>query len=220
MIKNVIFDCDGVLLASNDVFYDCFVECAKKIDVEVTRDFYIRVTGGGMFDSIKVFSDMYGVDETTAEKIILEVDQLYKDKVKTEVIPLMPYVNEILDDLEAQGIKKYIASSSYHAVIESTLKPHHLLERFDGSIFGDMVKERKPSPEIYLTCIEKYNMNKDETIIIEDSMNGIIAAHRAGVKCIGVPDFSPVDEWVEKGFCIKKENLKEAMNYIRKENQS
>lgn len=214
MIKNVIFDCDGVLLASNDVFYDCFVEEAKLVGIDMTRDFYIRVTGGGMMDSVRIFMEMYHFSQPTTEYIIKRVDQRYKEITETKVIPLLPYVNDILDYLEAHDINRYVASSSFKDVIKRTLNPHHLLERFDGAIFGNMVKERKPDPEIYLTCMEQYGLNKDETIIIEDSMNGIKAAHAAGVTCIGVPDFSPIDEWEEKGYCIQKENLLEAMHYI------
>ena len=219
MIKNVIFDCDGVLLASNDVFFECFVEGAKELGVAVTRDFYIKVTGGGMMDSVKVFMDMYHFSQPTVEYIIKHVDALYKEKAKEQGVPLKPYVKEVLDYLEEHQIKRFVASSSFEDVIQQTLGPHHVLSRFNGTIFGDMVKERKPDPEIYLTCMEKFGLKKEETIIVEDSMNGIKAAHAAGVTCIGVRDFSSIDEWEEKGYCIQRKDLWDAMMYVDEVNK-
>lgn len=219
MIKNVIFDNDGVLICSNDVYYHFFQKIGAEYGLNVTKEFYGSVTGGGLSDSANAFVNQIGISPKDASMLVEEIRKQFTKFIETDVIPLKPGVIEILTYLKEHDINRYVASSSVQSIVE---RGHHqtgIYEYFNGRIYGDMVKERKPDPEIYLSCMEQNHLKKEETIIIEDSMNGIIAAHRAGVRCIGVPDMFDISEWEEKGYCVICNNLFEAIKYIEKENQ-
>ena len=167
-------------------------------------------------------------DEVTIDEFIAEAMRTdlkfntLADELQYQRTSRITLINELLtcyQYLKEHDINRYVASSSVQSIVE---RGHHqtgIYEFFNGRIYGDMVKERKPDPEIYLSCMEQNHLKKEETIIIEDSMNGIIAAHRARVRCIGVPDMFDISEWEEKGYCVICNNLFEAIKYIEKENQ-
>jgi len=81
---------------------------------------------------------------------------------------------------------------------------------------GDEVKDSKPNPEIFLKALERLGTGKKETLVLEDSLNGVKAAHNAGIPVIMIPDlFVPNAEAKEKAVEIK-DILNEVIDYIEK----
>lgn len=219
MIKNVIFDNDGVLICSNDVYYHFYHKIGAEYGLNVTKELFGSITGGGLADSARLFVERIGIARADADMLVEEIRRQFIQHIKKEVIPLEPGVKEILNYLKDKNINRYVASSSVKDIVELGHRQTGIYDLFTDRIYGDMVKERKPNPEIYLTCLEKFHLDPSETIIVEDSKNGIIAAHGAGVRCIGVPDMFDITEWEEKGYCTICNTLFDVIDYIEKENQ-
>lgn len=219
MIKNVIFDNDGVLICSNDVYYHFYHKIGAEYGLNVTKEFFGSITGGGLADSARLFVEHIGISKLDAQMLVEEIRRQFVHHIKTKVIPLEPGAKEILEYLKEHNINRYVASSSVKDIVEQGHRQTGIYDLFADRIYGDMVKERKPNPEIYLTCLKKFQLDPSETIIVEDSKNGIIAAHDAGVRCIGVPDMFDITEWQEKGYCIICDSLFDVIHYIEKENQ-
>ena len=101
---------------------------------------------------------------------------------------MFPHVRETLDYLKDKGYILALASSSKEYEIDNVLKRCDLKDYFKLIISGEVFKESKPNPEIYLTCIKRLNLEAKECVAIEDSEYGIEAAKKAGLICIAKRD--------------------------------
>ena len=96
-----------------------------------------------------------------------------------------------------------IATSTAHKTALNKLRNTELLPYFDFVIGGDQVANSKPDPEIYQTAARRHGAAPHRCIAFEDSANGVLAAHRAGIPVIQIPDLvSPTQELRALGHCI------------------
>ena len=107
---------------------------------------------------------------------------------------MKPGVRELLSFLKENNVKTALASSTKVETVTNQLRDAKILDYFDVVIGGDMVKNSKPNPEIFLKAAEKLGIDPKEAYIIEDSFNGIKAAHSAKAMPIMVPDMLEPDE--------------------------
>ena len=116
------------------------------------------------------------------------------------------------------NIKKAIASSNNRKVIFRNIEVTGIKNDFDYIISGDDVKEGKPHPEIFERVCEALNIAKENTLILEDSLNGIKAGHAASIKSIMIPDLlMPTEEAKEKSHTILN-SLFEVIDFLEKSN--
>ena len=90
-----------------------------------------------------------------------------------------------------------------------------LLSYFDKLISATMVKEGKPSPDIYQYACEQLGRTPAECIAVEDSPNGVTSAYRAGCKVIMVPDQTQPDETLSRMLYAKVDSLSQIMELLR-----
>src|SRR5699024_2575190 len=107
-------------------------------------------------------------------------------------------------------------SNSQRKVIELLLTRTKLAHYFDEYVGVDEVSSGKPSPEIYLKALEKAEANPHETLVLDDSVNGVKAAHEAGIPAIMVPDLEQPDEEAKKITLKILSDLNEVHQYIEK----
>lgn len=104
-------------------------------------------------------------------------------------------VEELLKYLKDKGFKVGIASSTREKIVRRQISEGGLLEYFDQIVGGDMVKHSKPEPDIFLEACGRLESKPENCYVIEDSYNGIRAAHAAGMHPIMVPDLmEPTEE--------------------------
>ena len=94
------------------------------------------------------------------------------------------------------------------------LKQLELYDYFDKIICATMVKEGKPSPDVYDYSCKELNLSPDECIAVEDSPNGVLSAYRAGCKVIMIPDQSQPDEELIRCLYAKCDTLSDIKNYL------
>ncbi len=214
MIKTVIFDCDGVLVDSEYVCYECYERAGREHGFVFTLDLYRNFVGSSFADITPEVRACFPADEQVY-RAILDDGRRYTEERLLNPVPLKPHVREVLDELKEAGYALYIVSSTLREGLHKRLDPHGLYAYFDGVISGDMVHRRKPDPEIYDLCAGTYRISKDQAVVIEDSENGILSAYRAGYKVICVADLWPMDHMQEKGMCVCAEDLPAAVRMIR-----
>ena len=83
--------------------------------------------------------------------------------------------------LKEKGVKVGLATSTVRERATGYLKAHHIDQYFDELVFGDTVEHGKPAPDIYLKACEMLDVKPEEAIAVEDSINGILSAGRAGM---------------------------------------
>ncbi len=187
MIKAVIFDMDGVLVDSEPVYQEATINVLDSLNIKATKEDLLKLAGGSSLHFNKFIQDV-SKGSISCEDFNKICDQYYLDNpVKYEEI-MFPHVRETLDYLKFKGYILALASSSKEYEIENVLKRCDLKDYFKLIISGEVFKESKPNPEIYLTCIEKLNLEADECVAVEDSEYGIEAAKKAGLICIAKRD--------------------------------
>ena len=187
MIKAVIFDMDGVLVDSEPVYQEATINVLDSLNIKATQDDLLKLAGGSSLHFNKFIQDV-SKGSISCEDFNKVCDQYYLDNpVKYEKI-MFPHVRETLDYLKDKGYILALASSSKEYEIDNVLKRCDLKDYFKLIISGEVFKESKPNPEIYLTCIKRLNLEAKECVALEDSEYGIEAAKKAGLICIAKRD--------------------------------
>lgn len=213
-IELVIFDMDGLMVNTEELYFKSWLKTISNMGFQGTREIYIKSIGMKDDACKKVFADCYG------DK--LDVDQLWSDTevnaqelLKSGFMKAKKGLFNLIDYLDEKGIKKAIASSSYFAHIDRNLKLTGINYKFDYIISGADLKESKPNPEIFNKVCQELQINKENTIVLEDSLNGVRAAYNAEIKCIAIPDMvEPDEEYRKKAFKIVND-LDVVVNFLK-----
>lgn len=214
MQKSVIFDMDGVIFDSEQAIVDLWIELAKEENIPNIKDTIMKCIGINENATEQVMFEAYGQDFPYRElkKII---SKRYHEKYDDGRLPMKPFVKELLEYLKGQGYKMAIASSTKSPTVIMQIKAANIYDYFDVVIGGEMVSRSKPNPDIFLKAVEDLGANPEDTYVIEDSYNGIRAAHAANLKGIMVPDLlPPTDEMMKKSFIILN-NLGEIIKFLK-----
>ena len=214
MMKLAIFDVDGTLVDSESVYYK-----AAKINIE--RNHYplnmeiISKTFGGTKDYIEQLISSYLGKDYNYKDYLNNLTSIMDEIYTNEPVKPMKGAFEILDYLKEKDIKIAIATSTYKEKQLPVLESTKLLPYIDYMVFGNEVTNSKPAPDIYLKVLEKANINNNEAIIFEDSINGILSGYNAKIKVIGIPDQVPIPLDVQEKAYKMANNLNEALDYIK-----
>lgn len=188
----VIFDMDGLLADTEPCHADCFVRAFAHFGIGITHEDYRQaVTLKGI-----PAGDLYvskGGSSADWDRV-----KALKDSYMAEMVPkkatLMPGVHELLTLLKSSGIPTAVATSSRRSSLSIILDTFDLWSYFDHLITKDLVAAaEKPNPAGFLLAAEKLGVEPAKCVVMEDSPKGVIAAHRAGMKCIAVPNQSTAD---------------------------
>lgn len=193
MIKLVIFDVDGTLVDSESIY----VKAALK-NIEVNH-YNIPMSA---------IKGIIGQNRVAGQKLIestqddsFNYDKYLQDfrKIRDELLEIEPYklkrgALNILNYCKENNIKIAIATSTARDKQTKVLTELGIIDYFDYMAFGDEIKNSKPDPEIYLKVYERYNYDKDEMIIYEDSNNGILSGYNAGIRVVYIKDIVDVKE--------------------------
>ncbi len=190
MIKAVIFDMDGVIIDSEPLWEKSESVMLKQKgfggNESYRKEYRKKIMGLSQRDSVELLKKTFGLRESPEEilrtrlKILLE---LYERELE-----LIDGIPELLQSLEQRHIETALASGSPMKVIEFVLKKFSLSDIFRIKVSGDCVENGKPHPDIYLETARRLEVAPGECVAIEDSINGIVSAKKAGMRCIAVPD--------------------------------
>lgn len=218
MIKTVIFDMDGLIINSERITFEGYeIEC-KKMGYNITKDFYITLLGNPKKIIYQKLKAEYG-EEMPAEEMMKSVHAYMDKRFETEGIPLKAGILELLSYLKAHGIKAVLATSSERKRADHILKLANIEKYFSATICGDEVTKGKPDPEIFLKACDKVKGTKEESIVLEDSESGIIAAKEAGIPCICVPDMKYPEKAIAEKALMVVESLYNVKDYISNYNK-
>ena len=182
MLKNIIFDFDGVIVDSEILAAKAFSTYFSKLGHSYKEEDFFIYSGMKTFEVINELSKKFKINDKKkfTEQIYQIISKLYFKDLKL--------VHGAKEFIINSNKNKFIGSNSNKDRIIEGLKIVGLSKIFiNKKIYSfDMVKKAKPNPDIYLKIIYDNDLNKDETIIIEDSGIGVRAGNLAGVRVLGL----------------------------------
>lgn len=190
---SVIFDMDGTIFDTERLVLDCWERVGETHGIPDIREVFMRCIGTNKIRTQEIVFAHYGED-FPYEKFSEESSVLFHETADKEGIPVKPGAGELMKYLSEKKIPMGLASSTRLAVVTQELQAAGLYEYFQVVVGGDLLKNSKPAPDIYLMTCERMGVLPGNTYAIEDSYNGIRSAHSAGMHPIMVPDLTPATE--------------------------
>lgn len=203
MTKALIFDCDGVLadterdghlVAFNQMWQENGVDWRWSVDQYAEK---LKIGGGkermfslGQDDDFRAVYDVPESQDEWWETVAgwhKRKSEIYKDLIASGALPGRPGVKRLAEEAYEQGWTLVVCSTSALPSVEAVL--HHVMgeetaAKFAGVFAGDMVKAKKPAPDIYNLAVEQLDLDPSDCVVVEDSRNGLLAAAAAGMHTI------------------------------------
>ena len=189
----VIFDMDGVILDTERLAEVCWREDGQDLGLEGIIDVLDACTGVTEATTRRLFAAAYA-DAITFDAFEEVVHEKMAAHCPDGRMPVKPGASAILRSLRRWGVRTALASSTKRDIVAGELSAVALYDLFDEVVCGDMVARSKPAPDIFLTAAKLLKVRPEDCWVIEDSHNGVRAAHAAGMHPIMVPDRMPVTE--------------------------
>ncbi len=197
MITAVVFDMDGILFDTERLCRDCWIALSKEFEIPNMEEVYALCIGVNVQATRQIVYDNYGKD-FPFEEYDRRASAMYNEYIAEHGVPVKEGVRETLEALANAGAKIAVASSTRREKVLRLLASAGIDRYFTAVVGGDTVKHSKPDPEIFLTACKALSVAPEEAIAVEDSHNGIRAAHAAGMLAVMVPDLLPVTEEMRK----------------------
>jgi len=209
MIKLIIFDLDGVLVEAKNIHFESFNKAlGKEYSIEWNEHLSIY-DGLKTNQKLEMLTKRKGLP-TNLYKRIWEDKQKYTLEALSNLQP-SPQLKVCLDTLISQGYKIACCSNSIRKTVLTVLSKLNIIEYFDLILSNEDVTNSKPHPEIYWKAISMMNCLPEETLIVEDSPYGLLAASRSKAHVMRVVSSKEVTY-----LNISKYLNKEKMNIIPK----
>ncbi|MCH5157104.1 MAG: HAD family phosphatase [Clostridiales bacterium] len=190
MIKACIFDFDGVIVDSEKYHHLGWTWVAEKLGVELTYEEYAPFKSAGRAKIIPYLFQKAG--KTMQEGDYEQFCIVREEKIAVAIAMLnesdvMPGVVDYIKLLKSNGIKVAVASAS--ASSNKVAKRFGLYDLFDVFVDGQDQRMAKPNPDIFLYTAKLLDVEPNECVVFEDSINGVMAAKNAQMKCVGVQTY-------------------------------
>ncbi len=187
MIKAVIFDLDGLLIDSEPLWQQAEMLIFKQVEINLTPELCLRTKGLRIDQVVDYWYQQYpwtNLPKVEVESLI--VDQVIK-LIHLQAEPL-PGVAQALTLVQQKQVKIALASSSASKIIQAALQKLELTDIFEEVYSAETEILGKPHPGVYLTTADKLKVSPQSCLAIEDSLNGVLAAKAARMKCIAIPE--------------------------------
>ncbi len=196
-IRAVVFDMDGLLIDSEGLVREGVIRAARGMGHEMPLSLCGRMIGLPLAECLAMIQDHFGPGFDMDRFLIEERREI--EALFAEGVALKAGVIELLDHLDELGLPRAVATSSSRDAVDAHLGGHGLLARFDAVIAREDVRRHKPNPDPYLAAALALGVDAESCLALEDSHNGVRAAHAAGMMTIMVPDLlDPTEEMAEK----------------------
>ncbi|ARP81839.1 hypothetical protein CAL12_14115 [Bordetella genomosp. 8] len=192
--QGVIFDMDGLLLNTETLAVRALEAAGQEIGVDTPREFCVSLIGSPADVCRRLLLERCGGD-APADALFSAATTHLHGLIDDGLLELRPGAEALLHHLDRRGLPRVVATSSSREKAAHHLTAAGILDRFDAVVTRDDVARGKPHPDLYLDAVGRLGIAPFRCLALEDSYNGVRAAHAAGVPVIMVPDvLAPTDE--------------------------
>lgn len=193
MIKAVVFDLDGVLIDSEQLWDEVRREVAEEHDRPWPAGATAAMQGMSSPEWSQYMVDEIGLDRSAGEISEIVVAKLF-DRYETAGVPFIAGAIEAVQKIGARW-PLALASSSNRAVIDRVLEIGEISDMFTATVSSEEVDRGKPAPDVYLEAVRRLGEPPSRCAAVEDSANGIRSAVAGGLAVVAIPNehFPPSD---------------------------
>ena len=189
--KAVIFDMDGLMCDTETYHCEAWGRMLEDFGLKIEEKFFAGLVGVSTNDNAVTLKNKFNINETPEELLRIRRAHYLEIIGQKRLIPTRG-LREVFETIELKGLKKAVGTSSPNVevspVLTKVLKECGIKvppeKFFDAIVTSDIVEKVKPSPEIYLKCLEKLRLRPEDCIVLEDSSSGVKSAKAAGMHCI------------------------------------
>ncbi|MSU47731.1 MAG: HAD family hydrolase [Opitutus sp.] len=185
MIRALVFDFDGLILDTETPLIDAYAAVHATHGVAFDRGVLLRSVGHADY----AFDPWHGFSPH-ADRAALELERRASKDALLLRQPILPGIIALLDAARAGGLRVGLASNSPHSWVDSHLARLGLFERFDFIACREDAPSPKPEPDLYKLVLNRFGIRGHEAIAFEDSHTGSLAAKRANLWTVAVPNES------------------------------
>ena len=185
MLKAILMDFDGVIIDTELIYFKVFKEWLKvNNNYEISLQEFQMCIGTG--DEI-LFNYLSKEKNIAVNREQFFVDSHATVMEQSRALPPKAGVVDFIKQVKENGLKLALVTSNTSESPTYHLKRFGLLDEFDHIVTREDVKNVKPSPELYIKALELLNLQPNQAIAIEDSLNGFLAGRAAGLEVIAIP---------------------------------
>lgn len=183
MISALVFDFDGLIVDTETPLVEAWVELHAEHGLP-----YELAKAHGVVGHVGIDFDPWSAFPTNRDRAELEREYRRRTRLYTNRQPVLPGVMALLDEAKRRGLRMAVASNSDHAHVERHLDRLSLRPYFAAIRCIDDVAAGKPAPDVYLAALKALDAPAATSVAFEDSVPGHVAAKRAGLNCVVVPN--------------------------------
>jgi len=184
-VEALVFDLDGVLVDSEHVWDEVREQLAHERGGRWHERAQADMMGMSSTEWSRYMHDVIGLDEAP-EEINAEVVRRMQVRY-AERLPLIDGAVEAVQRL-AGSFRLALASSSNRALIDTVLSTTGVVRAFEATVSSEEVERGKPAPDVFLEAARRLRIAPERCAVVEDSGNGIRAAHAAGMRVLAIPN--------------------------------
>jgi HAD hydrolase, family IA, variant 3 len=218
-IKAVLFDMDGLMVDTESLSTEAFINSAKAQGYNMTKEETLKVLGFTKANIYQFWIDYFQGTNVDGKKLVDDHYEYIENVLYTVGPEKMPYVEELLKYLRENNYKIAVASSSDTADIKNNLEKTKLEKYIDEIASGAEVENGKPAPDVFLLAAERLDVDPKDCLILEDSKAGIKAGKASGAMVFMVPDMFTVDKECEDTADRILTNLGEVIGILEGKNE-
>jgi HAD superfamily hydrolase (TIGR01549 family) len=186
MIKAVIFDFDGLLIDSEPAWFKARKSLLNEFNMDWTLNDQKHTLGVSTKDWVNYLHNKLQ-ERLTPDEILDKVISKMKEMYKKNEVMSKPGAGEALKYCKENNFIMGLASGSYKELLFIALKSKKWEKYFDEILSSDDLKKGKPAPDIYIEILKRLKVKPEESIVLEDSKDGIKAGVAAETNVIAVP---------------------------------
>lgn len=212
-IDTVIFDMDGVLIDSEPLWKAAEIKVFETIGIDFIKVGGEKTVGLRIDEVIDYWYEKYPWENKTKAQVVDEIMLEMVNGIQANGEP-MKGVFEILEFFKSKGMKIGLASSSYQVLIDTSLEKLGIAHYFDVTLSAQNCAYGKPHPEVYIETAKLLKSEPQNCLVIEDSLNGVIAGKAAKMNVVAVPDGTHTVTEQLKVADLRVDNLKELVKVL------
>ncbi len=214
-LKAVLFDMDGVIVDTEPLHRKAYFKMFATFGAQVSDELYAQFAGASTRKVCQTIIDRFDLDQSFEE--LQDVKRTYFKELfyHDTDFDLIPGVRHLIEHYFENDVKLVLASSASQTTIDMVFEKFGLEPYFLGKISGAELKESKPHPEIFLRAAQIAEEPRENCMVIEDSTNGILAAHRAGIFCAGFKSEHTIGQEYDLADILVSDFKELEINYLK-----